>query len=345
MCITVDSSRARDVIGVFGSSPKVIVVAEIGNNHEGDFGLARELVAAAAACGSDAVKFQHFVPNRFVSASETNRLLRLRQYALSNDEMLSLFEYSNELGLEPFATGLDIETQKWLIRNQRVLKIASGDNNFLDLLKVSGESEIPTIISTGFLDMQEITELENWWRKQFVTSLAFLHCVAAYPASSSDLNLRTIATLSNLMPATPIGYSDHSIGNTAALAAVSLGAFMIEKHFTLDHNHSDFRDHKLSATPEELAELIVAVRVLECSLGNGRKIVTTDEKSLKEAVRRSAAAKHELPMGRRLSKDDIIYLRPGSGFQPNREAELLGRVLIRSVPAGQIIVEQDLNQP
>jgi len=340
----VDSSRARDLIEVFGSSQKVIVVAEIGNNHEGDFGLARELVAAAATCGSDAVKFQHFVPNRYVSASETNRLLRLQQYALTNDEMLSLFEYSKELGLEPFATGFDVETQKWLIRNQRVLKIASGDNNFLDLLRVSGESEIPTIISTGFLDLQEITELENWWRKQFSTPLAFLHCVAAYPANSSDLNLRTITTLLDLMPATPIGFSDHSLGNTAALAAVSLGAFLIEKHFTLDHNHSDFRDHKLSANPEELAELILAVRVLEHSLGNGRKIVTNDEKSLQETVRRSAAAKYELPMGKSLSRDDIIYLRPGFGFQPNREAELLGRVLIRSVPAGQIIVEQDLNQ-
>lgn len=342
MCITVDSSKARDFIRVFSSLPNVVVVAEIGNNHEGDCGLAREMVAAAAACGADAVKFQHFAPNRYVAVSETNRLLRLQQYALTNDEMLSLFEYSKELGLEPFATGFDIETQKWLIRNQRVLKIASGDNNFLDLLKVSGESGVPTIVSTGFLDFQEITELENWWRKQFMTPLALLHCVAAYPASPSDLNLRTITTLSNLMPATPIGYSDHSLGNTAALAAVSLGAFLIEKHFTLDHNHSDFRDHKLSANPEELAELIVAVRALEHSLGNGRKVVTTDEKLLQEAVRRSAAAKQELPMGKSLNKSDIIYLRPGSGFQPNREAELLGRVLLRSIPAGQIIVEQDL---
>lgn len=343
MCITVGAFRVNDFSSIFCDQPRVVVVAEIGNNHEGDLGMARELIATAAACGADAVKFQHFVPDRYVAVSETSRLSRLRQFALTNDELLSLFQYSRELEVEPFATAFDLETQKWLLDYQRVIKISSGDNNFYDLLRIAGDSGTPTIVSTGLLSMAGVIDLEKWWRLRFATPIALLHCVAAYPARSHDLNLRTIKVLSERMPNTPIGYSDHSMGTIGALAAVALGAFLIEKHFTLDHNYSDFRDHQLSANPQELAELTSAVRMLEQALGNGLKSVTADEILIEPSMRRSAAASCSLPAGRILEKADIVYLRPGHGYSPDRERELLGRRLSQDVEKGQTILDRNLS--
>lgn len=343
MYITVDTSKVNDFSSIFCDRPRVVVVAEIGNNHEGDLGLARELIATAAACGADAVKFQHFVPDQYVAVSETSRLSRLRQFALTNDELLSLFQYSRELGVEPFATAFDLETQKWLLDYQKVVKIASGDNNFLDLLKTAGDSGTPTIISTGLLSTSSVIDLEKWWRLHFETPIALLHCISAYPARSHDLNLRTIKVLSERLPNTPIGYSDHSIGITGAIAAVALGAFLIEKHFTLNHDHSDFRDHQLSANPQELAELTSAVRILEQALGNGIKCVTADEISLEPSMRRSAAARCSLPAGKILQKGDIVYLRPGHGYSPDREGELLGRRLGQDIIKGQTILDCNLS--
>lgn len=335
------SERAQ-FLAAFGGPARVIVVAEIGNNHEGDFGLAREMVASAAECGADAVKFQHFVPQRYVANSESTRLARLQQFALTNDQVLSLFEFSRALGLEPFATAFDVETQNWLAAHQRVLKIASGDNTFLDLLNAAGKSELPTIISTGFLAHQQILNLESTWNSQFSTPLAFLHCVAAYPASFSELNLKSISSLSREMPSTPVGFSDHSTGITSSLAAAALGAFLIEKHFTLDHDQSDFRDHQLSANPQEFEELVQGVRNIEHSLGDGMKVTTMNESLQLQVVRRSAAASHRLPAGTKISKQDIIYLRPGNGYTPDRESELLGQVLSRSVAEGETITDSDV---
>ena len=340
-----DSSNRQRFLEAFGGPPRVILVAEIGNNHEGDFGLAREMVAAAAECGADAVKFQHFVPSRYVAISEDSRRARLQQFALNNDQLLELFDLSRSLGLVPFATAFDVETQDWLSQHQKILKIASADNTFSDLIQSAGLSSLPTIVSTGFLSSHEILDLEKDWRNKFDTPFALLHCVAAYPAAHDDLNLLSISHLSRAIPRTPVGFSDHSIGITAALTAVALGAFLIEKHFTIDHNHSDFRDHQLSANPAELTELAKGIRLIERSMGNGVKEVTSSELAHQELVRRSAAAKYALPAGTKILKADIIYLRPGNGFPPSREAELLGRLLIRNIKEGETITESDVRQP
>jgi sialic acid synthase SpsE len=144
------------------------------------------------------------------------------------------------------------------------------------------------------------------------------------------------------MPSTPVGFSDHSTGITSSLAAAALGAFLIEKHFTLDHDQSDFRDHQLSANPQEFEELVQGVRNIEHSLGDGMKVTTMNESLQLQVVRRSAAASHRLPAGTKISKQDIIYLRPGNGYTPDRESELLGQVLSRSVAEGETITDSDV---
>jgi sialic acid synthase SpsE len=256
--------------------------------------------------------------------------------------VLSLFEFSRTLGLEPFATAFDVKTQEWLAGHQRILKVASGDNTFIDLLSAAGNAKIPTIVSTGFLAHQQVLDLESWWSRDFSTPLALLHCVSAYPSNPSELNLRSIPNLAQIMPATPIGFSDHSVGITASLAAVALGAFLIEKHFTLNHHQSDFRDHQLSADPNELREIVRGTRAIEQAIGDGFKVVTDNELLQRNSARRSAAARHDLSEGAIVTKSDIVYLRPGGGFSPGREAELLGRTLVRSLKEGQLITESDV---
>lgn len=321
---------------------RVVVVAEIGNNHEGDLGAARELVQAAAECGVDAVKFQHFVPSRYVVASDTERRARLAKFALSNDQILDLFELARSLGLVPFATGFDRETLCWLIDHQQILKIASGDNNFTDLIFLAGQSGKPTIISLGLLEESEILTHYAQWQSSCQSELILLHCVSSYPALSSDLNLAVISRLQDLLPGVLIGYSDHSIGSIASLVATALGARMIEKHFTLSHSFSDFRDHQLSATPSQLKVLVSQIREIESSLGDGIKIVGPRERANETAMRRSAAANRDLRSGHIIKPDDIIFLRPGSGTSPVQIRDLIGRTIVRNVSEGSIISSDDL---
>lgn len=327
---------------VFGGDSRTIVVAEIGNNHEGDFKLAQEMVRAAAASGADAVKFQHLVPHKFIAASENVRLARLRQYALSDEELLSLFELARECSVVPFATAFDVQTLRWICQHQRVIKIASGDNNYLDLLATAGQSEMPTLISTGLLTLDDITKLHQWWLSRFMTPILFLHCVTAYPAPVHSLNLRSIERIASICPDVAVGYSDHSIGTTAPIAAVALGAVLIEKHFTLSHHLSDFRDHQLSATPDQFSDMVCRIRDVEQSLGDGQKVQTDDERSILESARRSAAASRFLGAGSQITEDDLIFLRPGHGYSPDDKQSLLGRTLIRDLSAGQIILRTDL---
>lgn len=326
-----------------GSAPRAWIVAEIGNNHEGDVGVARDLVLAAADAGADAVKFQHFVPERYVASSEVERRKLLASFAISNDDLLSLFELASTVGLTAFATGFDIETTSWLTKHQSVIKIASGDNNFRDLISLAGMSGLRTIISLGLLSEAEVVSLYSDWVGSYQTQLTLLHCVSVYPAAASELNLLVIPRLRNLLPAAQIGYSDHSAGLTSALVAAAFGAQVIEKHFTLSHTHSDFRDHQLSATPDELKLLIRQIREVEVSLGNEVKSVTPGEALNRIGMRRSAAAIRDLPSGYCIQTVDIAFLRPGNGISPDRTNEIVGKTTIRPIKRGSIISKDDID--
>ena len=333
--------------GKFDLARRVLVVAEIGNNHEGNFDVARQMLERAAEAGADAVKFQTFIAERFVSPADHERLERLRGFQLSFEQFAMLASRARELGVEFFSTPLDLESARFLDGIQSIFKIASGDNNFIDLIRTVAGFGKPLIISTGFSDQPLLervhAEVRAAWKARGVDpGLALMHCVACYPVPPVQANLAAIDTLRSRFPGCAIGYSDHTIGIDAATYAVAAGARIIEKHFTLDKNYSTFRDHQLSADPEDLRRMVARIRELEVLLGNGSREPQQCELAHITAVRRSLAAARDLPAGTTLSAADLICVRPGSGFAPDSAAQLVGRRTSRALSAGTVVQAGDL---
>jgi sialic acid synthase SpsE len=316
---------------------RVLVVAEIGNNHEGSLEAAEAMVRAAAKAGAGAVKFQTFQTAEFVRPSDEARFARLSKFELSPAAFARLAQLAREEGVAFLSTPLDLPSVGVLASLVDAFKIASGDNNFYPLLDAVAATGRPVIVSTGLSDWPTVQaakqRLEHGWGAER-PGLAFLHCVSCYPAPAGQLNLRVIPRMIETLDC-PIGYSDHTLGIDACLTAVALGARIVEKHFTLDKNYSDFRDHQLSATPAEFAELAARVREVSDMLGDADKAVTACEQAMVTPVRRSIVAAANLPAGHRVGAGDLRWQRPGDGLPPGREGELVGRVLRRSVTAGE----------
>ena len=331
-------------IGNFDTDKRVFVIAEIGNNHEGDFTLAQEMIGRAAEAGVDAVKLQTFVPESYVSCSDPERLERLHKFELAKTDIEVLSKQASECGLIFFSTPFDIESAHFLNSFQPIFKIASGDNNFFPLIDVVASFEKPTLISTGLANLDLLDKLyRKWDQKADKLNLAFLHCVASYPVPNEQANLGAIATLKRRYPDITIGYSDHTLGIDAAIYAVAAGAKIIEKHFTIDKKYSDFRDHQLSAEPSEMKTLVEKVRKLETLLGSGEKKPQPCEVSLETAMRRSIAVVRDIPKGTILRLDDLTWVRPGNGLPIGNEHLVIGKLLNRNLQRGEIIFPEILS--
>lgn len=335
-------------IGSVDTANKVLIIAEIGNNHEGSIDVALELIKRAADAGVRAVKFQTFRTEHYVSANQAERFARLKRFELSRNAFLRLAEEARRHHLLFISTPFDIESAEFLDGIVDGLKIASGDNTFYPLIEKVAESGKPLIISTGLATMANVRYaagvIERAWDRAGVRTreLGILHCVSAYPVPPEEANLAAIRTLQENFPVT-VGYSDHTLGIEAAMLAVAAGARIVEKHFTLDRNYSDFRDHQLSADPQMLAELVKSVERAEAFLGHGRKEPGSAELEGMEATRRSIASAVALPAGTILGPAHITWIRPGNGIPPGEERRVLGRRLRNALPAGTVINEADLD--
>jgi N,N'-diacetyllegionaminate synthase len=319
----------------------VLVIAEIGNNHEGDLGLAEELIGLAARAGAQAVKFQTIVPERLVAPDQVQRLAQLRRFALDAAAHRRLAAVAAREGVMFLSTPFALEAVALLDPLVPAFKIASGDNDFVPLLETVAATGKPVILSTGMTDLvgaaAAAAPIERVWRARGIDpGLALLHCASVYPAAPADANLRAIAALAGL--GRPVGYSDHTLGIDAALAAVALGARVIEKHFTRSKTQSEFRDHALSAEPAELRELVERARRVAACLGDGNKRPVAGEAATALAARRSICAARDLPAGHSLRFEDLDWLRPAGGLPPGAEARILGRTLNVALPAGARIL-------
>jgi sialic acid synthase SpsE len=331
-------------IGGWDSDDSVLIVAEVGNNHEGRFALAEELVGRAAEAGADAVKFQTFRPEWYVGPEESERLARLHRFRLSIDEFGQLSETARRSGLLFISTPFDVESARQLVGIVDALKVASGDITFMPLLDAIADAGRPVILSTGASDLDTTRYAFARLRSGSPPSpVAVLHCVSSYPTPLGEANLSAIRTLAAALP-TVIGYSDHTIGSDAAVIAVACGARIIEKHFTVDHELSSFRDHQLSAEPKELAELVRRVRLSEGALGDGHKRVMDCERDSVVGIRRSVAAARDLPAGTVLSLSDLTWVRPADGLPPGQESMVLGKRLTVARTTGQRITP-DMVEP
>jgi N,N'-diacetyllegionaminate synthase len=324
----------------------VFIVAEIGNNHEGNFEVAQKLVRAAAESGVDAVKFQTFRTEHFVSHKETARFARLKSFELTQEQFTRLAELARSLGLLFMSTPLDMGSADFLAGLVDAFKIASGDNNFLPLIARAVESGKPVIISTGASDLEQVKSTVAFarGRAQAVGStggLAILHCVTSYPAPPSEVNLLAIPLLARELGC-EVGYSDHTQGIDASWLSVAVGARIVEKHFTLDHHYSDFRDHQLSADPAEMRILVQKIREASVLLGVAEKQVQPSERPTVPVVRRSIVAARALRAGDRLGMADIGWVRPAGGLPPGEEHLIVGRTLRRDIAAGDNLAVADV---
>jgi N,N'-diacetyllegionaminate synthase len=329
------------IIDSINTDNEVLIVAEIGNNHEGKVGLAEEMIHAAAATGVQAVKFQTFRTEHYVTRRDTARFARLKSFELSFDEFEQLSKLAKSLGLLFLSTPFDLESAEFLKGIVSAFKIASGDNNFYPLIDNVARSGKPVILSTGMVNMDQIREavcrVEDIWKAQRIKQeLAVLHCVTSYPVPPREANVRAVMTLKREFGCT-VGYSDHTLGIQASVLATALGARIIEKHFTLNKKQSDFRDHQLSADPAEMKELVQQIRQVPEFLGTGEKQLQESEKEITRSVRRSIVAKRDLSKGAKISWDDLTWVRPADGLPPGKESLLVGKILNQPVTAGQLL--------
>lgn len=315
----------------------VLVIAEIGNNHEGDVAFAEDLIAAAADAGAQAVKFQTIIPERLVGPKEEARLAQLHRFQLSASDHVRLAATASRAGVMFLSTPFCLDAVALLDPLVPAFKIASGDNNFVALLEAVAAAAKPVLVSTGMTDLVgagfAVGVLERVWTSNNVSPGAvLLHCVSAYPTSVGEANLRVITALAQFGHC--VGYSDHTLGIDAAILSVALGARVIEKHFTDNKARSTFRDHSLSADPAEFRQLVARVKEANALLGDGVKRATDGERATIAAARRSVVAKRDLPAGHVVSWDDLDWLRPGGGLAPGLENVVLGRALRAPITAG-----------
>lgn len=330
----------------------VYIIAEIGCNHNGDVELARKMVDVAVSCGVDAVKFQTFKADKLISkyapkadyqkvttGTSDSQLEMTRRLELSFDEYLDLRDYCLAKGVDVFSTPFDEESLEFLISTDMpVYKIPSGEITNLPYLEKIGQQNKKVILSTGMAVIPEIETAIKVLQDNGTTDISILHCTTEYPTPYDALNLNVLHTLKKQFPQLTIGYSDHSIGYEVPIAAVAMGAEVIEKHFTLDNNMPG-PDHKASATPDVLENLVKGIRVVEQALGRFEKIPEAVEEKNKIVARKSIVALKPIKKGDIYSEDNITVKRPGNGISPMSWYDVLGKEAQADFEEDQVITD------
>lgn len=334
------------IIGPIDLDKKVLVVAEIGNNHEGSYALAEEMIGLAAEAGADAVKFQTFRTDLYVSRSDEARYNRLKSFELSFDEFRRLKQVADRSGVLFISTPFDLESAQFLTEIVAAFKISSSDNTFYPLLELVAATGKPLIVSGGLSDMERLKSIRDfifgvWKRQEIRQSLAILQCVTSYPVPLECANLAAIAAIRKALGCC-CGYSDHTEGIEVAVLAVAVGARIIEKHFTINKHYSDFRDHQLSADPIEFRAMTERIRQAEQLLGTGEKQIQPCEAGMEPLVRRSIVARRHLSAGTCITFGHLAWVRPAGGLEPGEEYRLLGKKLKVAVKEGDRLLPEML---
>lgn len=330
--------------------PPVFVIAEAGVNHNGDLNLALRLCDAAHMAGADAVKFQTFraqdlvvpgAPTADYQERQTgaqDQFMMLKQLELSMHQHQQIKAHCDSIGIEFFSTPFSLDAVDMLVGlGVKRLKLSSGELTHRALVEHVAATQLPMLMSTGMATMDEITEAVGWVQvaRGHLRDLVVLHCTSAYPAPDETLNLtamREIATRLNLL----VGYSDHSLGIEAPLAAVALGAAVIEKHLTLDCTMAG-PDHRASMEPEGFARMVKGIRRVSAMRGDGVKSPREEERDTARVARRSVVACVDILGGEPVSLDVLACRRPATGIAPRDLPLLAGRSLKRAVTAGTVL--------
>ena len=319
-------------------------VAEVNSSHNGNVEIARKMIDAAAAIGCDCVKFQSWSARSLYSATYyADHPIAKRfvdRFSLSPDVLVEMAEYARAKGLSFSSTPYSEEEVDFLVDTCKApfLKIASMELNHLDFLSYIGAKKVPLVLSTGMGTMEEIRRAVHTLEAAGAEQMVLLHCVSIYPTQVETINLRNIIGLRKEFPAYPIGFSDHTEGDAAAIAAVALGAALIEKHLTLDHTKVGM-DNGMATEPEPFAALVEKCRMVQQGMGTEERIVYPEELEQCRKMRRSVVTVCDLPAGHVLTRADLCAKRPGTGIPPDRIGALVGMTLRHAV-AGDTVLEQ-----
>lgn len=334
-------------IGQIDLDARPLLIAEIGNNHEGNAEVALKLADAAIEAGADAVKVQIIDPVRLVNRFEDQRIAQLTRYRLPREVFLEMAARVRAKGGLFMASVFDCDSLAAWVADLDGIKIASGDLDFDPLLEVAARSGKPMVLSTGMSSLAEIVRAMDVIRKGLPAGaalsdrLVILHCVSLYPTPLDQTNLAAIVTLREKLGLT-VGYSDHTLGIVSALVALGHGARVVEKHFTLDKNYSSFRDHALSAEPAEFAELAQAVRSYASMLGSGSREGDLPDAATRAAARRGIVTKRDVAAEEMLTAADLDFVRPAKGFPPSALSQVVGRRTRTALRAHHVITAEDL---
>lgn len=329
-----------------GAGEPPYIVAEIGANHNGDMQLCRRLIDAAKDCGVDAVKFQSWSKSSLISKAEYARNTEytrnnggqptleqaVEQYQLTPGQHREIAAYCESKKMVFFSSCFSRQEVDLLESlDVPAYKIASMDVNHLPLLEYVAQTGKPIILSTGLATLGEIERALGFLREHNAGPTALLHCVSIYPSAPEMVNLRNITTLQVSFDV-PVGYSDHSLGAAIPLAAIALGACIIEKHFTLDKGLEGW-DHAVSADPAEMKYLVSEGKNVQLSLGTTVRNVTSLQMEKRKVFRRRLVVTHSIPKGQRIAAEDVEFKRPGTGIAPDELPYVLGRMMTRDVEA------------
>lgn len=326
----------------------VYIIAEAGVNHNGSFELACKLVDAAKIAGVDCIKFQTFKSKNLVShnaqkadyqkntTGEGSQMDMLKKLELSYDEFLALKNYCDKVGICFLSTPFDFDSIHFLNSiDMPFWKIPSGEVTNLPYLVELAKTGKPVVMSTGMCDMDEIEAAINVLKNNGTKEIKLLHCNTEYPTPYEDVNLKAMQTIKDAF-GYEVGYSDHTKGIEVPVAAVALGATVIEKHFTLDRN-MEGPDHKASLEPNELAAMVSSIRHIEKVIGTGDKTPSPSEKKNISVARKSIVAAKKIKKREVLTEDNIIVKRPGTGISPMRWNEVLGTKAVRDFEEDELI--------
>jgi len=334
---------------------RTYIIAEAGVNHNGSLETAKALVDAAAQAGADAVKFQTFTADKLVTqtaekaayqqkagAPSESQLTMLRKLELSHDAHVELIRHSEKRSIQFLTTAFDSDSADF-VRSLSLpfVKVPSGEITNLPYLKAITRFGCPVILSTGMATLGEVEVALGIIGSQGITreDITILHCHTDYPTRFKDANLRAMQTMAVAFPGVKVGFSDHTLGIEASIAAIAMGACLIEKHFTLDRTLPG-PDHAASLEPAELTAMVKAIRNIELALGHGRKEPTANELKIRRVARKSIVASRPIECGEIFSITNLCAKRPGTGISPMHWDELVGKPAKRTYAADELIEPQ-----
>jgi len=334
---------------IISDKSKPYIIAEMNTSHFGNMETAKKMIKTAKEVGCDCVKFQSWSSETLYSKTyyDENPIAKriVNKFALTEEELLEVAEYSKECGIDFSSTPYSKEEVDFLIDkcDAAFIKVASMDLNNYPYLDYIARKGAPIVLSTGMGEMDEIIKAVKTIEKAGNKNISILHCISIYPPETKTLRLKNIIGLKNRFPEYVIGYSDHSLGTEIASASVALGAVVIEKHFTLDKSRIGM-DNQMALEPDEMKQLVDNCHNVHLALGDTKRIILPEEIEQREKMRRSIIAARNLKKDDVIKESDLDAKRPGTGLPPEKITELIGKKIIRDIEKNTIIKESDFQK-